>query len=158
MQNVTDSTSTSPDCEIVSSRIIAAPRDLVYKAWTDPDHLKAWWGPAGFTNTFNEFDLRAGGRWSFVMHGPDKGAYANECEFIKIDKPVLISWKRYSKPLFQVVATFEELSEGKTRLVFRQIFESAKECNKVKAFAADKNEENFDRLEMELVKMSSGRT
>ena len=92
------------------------------------------------------------------MHGPDKGAYANECEFITIDKPALISWKRYSKPLFRVVATFEELSDDKTRLVFRQIFDSATECNKVKAFAVDKNEENFDRLEIELVKMRSGHT
>ncbi len=102
--------STTPDCEIVSSRIVNASRDLVYTAWTDPNHLKNWWGPAGFTNTFNEFDLRPGGKWSFIMHGPNKGNYPNECEFIKIDKPKLIAWKRFSKPIFHVVATFEEVS------------------------------------------------
>ncbi len=89
------------------------------------------------------------------MHGPDKGNYANECEFIKIEKPSLIAWKRFSKPLFQVVATFEEVSADKTIIVFKQIFNSADECNKIKSFAGDKNEENFDRLENELIKMTS---
>lgn len=81
----------SPDCEIVSSRVVQAPGALVYRAWTQPDHLKNWWGPAGFTNTFREFDLRVGGKWSFVMHGPDKGNYANECAFIKIEEPSLLA-------------------------------------------------------------------
>ncbi len=150
----TEIITTTPDCEIVSSRIINASRELVYRAWTDPNHLKNWWGPAGFTNTFNEFDLRVGGRWSFIMHGPDKGNYANECEFIKIDKPSLIAWKRYSKPIFQVVAAFEEVSSDETKIIFRMLFNSADECRKVKKFAVGKNEENFDRLETELIKMA----
>ena len=150
---ITEIITTTPDCEIVSSRVVNASRELVYRAWTEPDHLKNWWGPAGFTNTFNEFDLRVGGKWSFILHGPDKGNYANECEFIKIDKPSLIAWKRFSKPIFQVVATFEEVSADKTKVVFKQIFNTAEECRKVKAFAGDKNEENFDRLEDELRKM-----
>lgn len=79
-------------------------------------HLKNWWGPAGFTNTFNEFDLRPGGKWRFIMHGPDKGNYHNECECIKIEKPTLIAWKRSSKPIFQVVAAFEEVSIGRKKL------------------------------------------
>jgi uncharacterized protein YndB with AHSA1/START domain len=147
--------STTPDCEIVSSRIVNASPDLVYAAWTDPDHLANWWGPAGFTNTFQEFDLRPGGRWRFIMHGPGKGHYPNDCVFIKIDPPNLIAWNRLSKPIFQVVATFEEVSTGKTKIVFQQLFHSAEECRKVKAFAVDKNEENFDRLEMELAKMDA---
>lgn len=147
--------STTPDCEIVSSRIVNVSRDIVYAAWTEPNHLKNWWGPAGFTNTFKEFDLRPGGKWSFIMHGPDKGNYRNECEFIKIIKPALIAWQRHSKPIFQVVATFEEVSAGNTKIVFKMIFNSAHECNKVKPFAVGKNEENFDRLENELTKMIS---
>jgi uncharacterized protein YndB with AHSA1/START domain len=101
--------SATPDCEIVTSRIVNASKNLAFSAWTDPNHLKNWWGPAGFTNTFNVFDFRPGGKWSFIMHGPDKGNYANECEFIKIDKPNLIAWKRFSKPLFQVVATAKDV-------------------------------------------------
>jgi uncharacterized protein YndB with AHSA1/START domain len=146
--------STTPDCEIVSSRIFNAQKELVFRAWSDPNHLKIWWGPAGFTNTFNEFDFRVGGKWSFIMHGPDKGNYANECEFIKIETPSLIAWKRFSKPLFQVVATFEEVSIDKTKLVFKMLFNTSDDCRKVKAFAVDKNEENFDRLENELTKMT----
>lgn len=141
------------DCEIVSSRIVNEPIQRVYRAWTDPDYLKNWRGPNGFTNTFNEFDLRVGGKWSFVMHGPEGGNYNNECEFTEIVKPTLISWKRHSKPLFNVVASFEEVSPQSTKLVFRMIFETADECRKVKKFAVDKNEENFDRLETELAKM-----
>ena len=118
--------SATPDREIVSSRIVNASRDIVYAAWTNPNHLKNWWGPAGFTNTFNEFDLRPGGKWSFIMHGPDKGNYPNECEFMKIEKPALIIWKRFSKPIFQVVASFEEVPTDKTKIVFKQIFNSSK--------------------------------
>ena len=148
-----DSTAISPDCEIVSTRIINNPRELVFNAWANPDHLKHWWGPAGFTNTFKEFDFRVGGRWQFVMHGPGKGNYINECEFTAIEKPSLIAWKRYSKPLFNVVVTFEEISANQTKLVFKQVFKTPEECMKVKKFAMDKNEENFDRLENELKKM-----
>ena len=150
----TEFLSTTPDCEIRSTRILHFPVQLVYNAWSDPDHLKNWWGPTGFTNTFEEFDFRVGGRWRFVMHGPEKGNYNNECEFIKIEELKLIAWKRHSKPLFQVVASFEELSTNETNLVFRMIFDTPEECDKIKKFAVDKNEENFDKLENELAKMS----
>jgi len=146
---------TTPDCEIVSSRIFNFSRELVFRAWSEPVHLKNWWGPAGFTNTFHEFDFRVGGKWSFIMHGPEKGNYPNECEFIKIEKPSIIAWKRYSKPHFQVVATFEEVSDAKTNLVFKMLFNSPEECGKLKPFVVDKNEENFDKLEVELKKMNS---
>ena len=104
---------TTADCEIVTVRTVNAPRDLVFRAWADPNHLKNWWGPKGFTNTFHEFDFRPGGKWSFTMHGPDKGNYPNECEFIKIEKPSLIAWKRFSKPLFQILAVFEEINKNR---------------------------------------------
>lgn len=146
--------SENPDCEIITARIVNFPINLAFKAWTDSNHLKNWWGPAGFTNTFNEFDLRPGGRWSFIMHGPDKGNYHNECEFIKIEKPNLIFWKRHSKPLFKVLTTFEEISSDKTKIVFKMIFDTTEERNKLKPYVVDKNEENFDRLEVELTKMT----
>jgi len=149
----TEILTTTPECEIISSRTFSFPQELVFRAWSEPDHLKNWWGPAGFTNTFIEFDFRVGGKWSFIMHGPDKGNYANECEFIKIEKPTLIAWKRHSKPLFQVVATFDDLIQDKTKVVFKMLFETADECNKIKKFVVDKNEENFDKLETELTRM-----
>lgn len=148
-----DTFSGEHDHEIVSSRIFNVPRELMFTAWTDPFHLQNWWGPAGFTNTFNEFNLRPGGKWSFIMHGPEKGNYVNECEFLIIERPKQLSWKRHSKPLFQVVVMFIEVSPVKTKIIFKMIFDTVEECNKVKPFAIDKNEENFDRLERELKKM-----
>lgn len=144
---------TTPDCEIVSSRTVNFSQELVFKAWTDPNHLKNWWGPKGFTNTFEEFDLRPGGRWKFVMHAPDQGNFQNECEFVKIEKPTEIAWIRISKPLFNIVATFEKITDNQTKVVFRMVFDTPEECAKLRPFVVDKNEENFDRLEDELAKM-----
>jgi uncharacterized protein YndB with AHSA1/START domain len=153
---MTDILSAPPGCEICSSRIVQAARETVFKAWTDPVHLQNWWGPAGFSNTFHWFDLRPGGRWVFTMHGPEKGNYENECVFIKIDPPSLVAWQRISKPIFRVVAHFEEVTAGETKVIFKMLFDTAAACNKLKPFVVDKNEENFDRLEAELAKMVSG--
>ncbi len=149
----TDTGIGNKDAEIVSIRVVPYPIEKVFKAWADPLHLKNWWGPAGFTNTFHEFDLRPGGRWRFIMHGPGKGNYPNECEFTEIVKPTLITWKRHSKPLFNIQAGFESIAPGRTKITFRMVFDTAEECKKIKSFAPEKNEENFDRLEMELNKM-----
>ena len=149
----TEIINTTPDCEIVTSRTVNFAIEKVFEAFANPAHLKNWWGPAGFTNTFNEFDFKVGGKWSFVMHGPEAGNYANECEFIKIEKPTLIAWKRHSQPLFQVLFTFESLADNQTKIVFKMLFDTAKECSKLKPYVVDKNEENFDKLEVELGKM-----
>ena len=147
--------SSTPDTEIVSTRILDFYRELVFKAWSNPEHLQKWWGPAGFTNTFQEFDFQIGGKWRFVMHGPDKGNYKNECEFLKIESPSLIAWKRHTQPYFKVLVTFEEINEFQTKIVFKMLFETPEECNKMKRFVVDKNEENFDKLENELASMIS---
>lgn len=144
---------TTPDQEIVTTRIFNFPRQLVYHAWTEPEHLKNWWGPNGFTNTFHLFDFQVGGRWSFTMHGPEKGNYQNECTFAVIREPELIVWDRQSKPLFQVEVVFEEISKNETKVIFKQKFQSVEECNKLRKFVPEKNEENMDRLETELNKM-----
>lgn len=141
------------DKEILSQRTIPFPINLVFRAWSEPEHLKNWWGPKGFSNTFHQFDFMEGGRWTFTMHGPEKGHYQNDVEFTSIKEPFLIEWKRISKPLFNVLATFEEVNSNSTHVIFRQIFETVEECNKIKPFAIEKNEENFDRLEEELKKM-----
>ncbi|MGV3611570.1 MAG: SRPBCC family protein [Fluviicola sp.] len=143
----------SPDCEIVTSRTVNASKEQAFRAWSDPEHLKIWWGPEGFTNTFHEFDFQPGGKWEFTMHGPEKGHYQNSCEFIQITEPELIYWKRYSQPLFRVLVTFEAVSELKTSIIFKQIFDTAEACEKIKKHVIDKNEEVFDRLEEELAKM-----
>ena len=147
-----DKTNTA-DREIVTTRVLNAPRELVFKAWTDPDQLVQWWGPKGFTNTFHEFDMRPGGIWRFVMHGPNGVDYQNKSVFVEVVNPERIVFDHVSGPRFQVVATFAEQA-GKTTLTFRMRFESAAECDKVKAFAVEGNEQNFDRLEAQLAKLA----
>ena len=144
---------TAPECEIVTMRVLAFPRNLVYKAWTDPEHLKNWWGPNGFTSTFHEFDLRVGGRWIFTMHGPEKGNYENACTFTVVREPELLVWDRQSKPIFQVEVVFDALNENETRVTFKQKFSTEQECSKLRKYVPEKNEENMDRLENELKKM-----
>jgi uncharacterized protein YndB with AHSA1/START domain len=142
--------SVSPDCIITSIRNFNYSREQLFNAWTDPNRLKNWWGPKGFTNTFHEFDLRPGGKWSFIMHGPDGVNYPNESVFVEIVQPKRIVLNHLSNPKFQVFATFEKLMEDLTKLTFRMIFATPELCSHVKTYAVEKNEENFDRLEAEL--------
>ncbi|MES2703886.1 MAG: SRPBCC family protein [Bacteroidota bacterium] len=145
-----DTNTTSADCEIVSSRILDAPCESVFAAFTNPDILKRWWGPAGFTNTFKEFDLRPGGKWHYTMHGTDKGNYENEAVFKVVEKPNLIVWDRISKPLFRMSVVFEEVDSTRTKFTFRMQFDNQRDYEKMIGFVPAKNEENFDRLEAEL--------
>ena len=132
---------------IVNTRLINATRDVVFEAWTNAEHIKHWWGPMGFTNTISKMDVRPGGEWDFVMHGPDGVDYHNKSVFVEIKYPERIVFD-HLKPMhkFQVTATFESI-ENKTQLTFQMLFESTEEYEKVKTFAIDANEQNFDRLE-----------
>lgn len=138
------------DIEIVTERIFHYPRTLVFEAWANPAYLQNWWGPAGFTNTFQEFDFGEGGKWNFIMHGPEKGNYVNQCKFTHNSRPETIAWKRFSQPLFNVLVTFTSISDNSTEVVFRQMFETKDGCDKIKRHVLDKNQEVFDRLEQEL--------
>ncbi|MDQ0859854.1 SRPBCC domain-containing protein [Bacillus sp. V2I10] len=73
--------------EIVITRVFDAPRDLVFDAWTKEEHLSKWWGPRGFTTTFQKFDMKPGGTWQFIMHGPDGFDYPNTNVFVEVVKP-----------------------------------------------------------------------
>jgi uncharacterized protein YndB with AHSA1/START domain len=133
------------DNEIISSREFDVSQELMFQAWTTPELLARWWGPAGFTNTFNEFDLRPGGTWRFVMHGPNGVDYPNHNVFAEIVPSERIVLDHLSNPEFRVTATFENL-EGRTRLTFRQRFKNKEEFERMKTFCAEANEQNFDRL------------
>jgi len=141
------------DREILSTPVVDAPRERVFNAWTDPVRLARWWGPKGFTNTFHEFDLRPGGHWRFVMHGPDGTDHQNESVFVEIVEPERIVFDHVSQHRFRVIATFEDL-EGKTKVIFRMRHETAEDCQRVKEFVVPANEQNFDRLEAELANMA----
>ena len=132
--------------QIITVRLFKASIEKVFSAWANEEQLKLWWGPKGFSNSFHEFDFRPGGRWKFVMHGPNGGNYENESFFVEINEPKRIVLQHISRPHFQLTVDFEDLGNT-TRLVFQQLFETVEEYNKVKGFAADANEENMDRLE-----------
>lgn len=135
------------DREIVNVRVFNAPREMLFKAWADPVQLAQWWGPKGFTNTFHEFDFKPGGTWKFTMHSPDGQDYPNTCVFEKIEKPDrLVIQHLLPMHKFQLTATFENTG-GKTKLTFHQLFETVEECERIKKYVFEANEQNLDRLE-----------
>jgi|APTNR8051073442_1049403.scaffolds.fasta_scaffold00005_389 uncharacterized protein YndB with AHSA1/START domain len=132
---------------ITNIRAFNAPREVVFNAWADPEQLMQWWGPNGFTNTFHEFDFKPGGTWKFTMHSPEGQDFLNTCIFEKIEKPERIVFQ-HLLPMhkFQLTASFEVLG-GKTKLTFHQVFETVEECERIKKYVVEANEQNLDRLE-----------
>lgn len=134
-----------PELDILTTRTFPVARERVFAAWADPAQLARWWGPEGFTNTFEEFDLRPGGRWRFTMHGPHDTHYPNESVFVEVTAPARIVFDHLSGPAFQVRATFTDV-DGGTHLAFRMRFASAEACEAIRHFAGSANEQVFDRL------------
>jgi len=104
-------------CAIIAVRELEAPRELVFAVWTDPEHLAQWWGPLGFTTTTSAFDLRQGGVWRFVMHGPDGRDYQNRITFEEILPPQRLRYYHGGaddlEPVqFRTTVTFEDLGHG----------------------------------------------
>jgi uncharacterized protein YndB with AHSA1/START domain len=131
---------------IVATRIFAAPRDLVFAAWTDPAHLAHWWGPHGFTTTTHSFDLRPGGLWRFVMHGPDGRDFQNRITFDEVVPPQRLVYRHGGgedvEPVqFRTIVLFEQLAEeagARTRITMRMEFPSPAERDRViKDYGAD---------------------
>jgi uncharacterized protein YndB with AHSA1/START domain len=128
---------------IIATRVLDAPRELVWTAWTKPEHLAQWWGPDGFSTTTSAYDLRPGGVWRFVMHGPDGRDYENRITFDEIVKPERIRYHHGGgddvEPVqFRTTVTFEDIS-GKTRLTLHAVFPSAAARERViKQYGADK--------------------
>lgn len=134
------------DREVVSTRVLDAPRERVYEAFSDPVQLIQWWGPKGFTSTFHEFDLRPGGAWRLILHGPDGVNYDNEKTFLEVSKPERIVFRHgHATHDFRMTMDFA-VQDGQTRLTWRLLFDSPAEYAKVKNFVLEANEQNFDRL------------
>src|SRR5581483_6496406 len=106
---------TAADREIVISRLIGAPRELVFEAFTRVRHLARWWGPQGFTTTTRSFEFRVGGAWDFVMHGPDGTDYQEWITWREIVPPERIALlhgeSRDDPNAFESVLTFEPAGE-----------------------------------------------
>jgi len=116
--------------EMVVTRVVDAPRALVWEAWTDPVHVGEWWGPEGFTTTTEMMDVRPGGRWAHVMHGPDGTAYPNLPVFHEVVKPERLVYTNSGgeedgpEARFRATVTFDEMGP-RTRITMRAEFASA---------------------------------
>ena len=138
--------------EIFTQRLLKFPQIKVFLAWSDPNHLKEWWGPKGFTNIFDVFEFRPGGSWKFTMKSPEGVEFKNKSEFIEIKKPQRIFFDHISAPQFKAEANFRPEGEN-THLTYRMYFETPEDCAKVREFAQEGNKEMFERLETYLKKM-----
>ena len=143
-----------PQRELVGSRVIDAPIARVWQAWTDPKHLAKWWGPDGFSNTVYDFELRKGGRWHLVMHGPDGANYDNELVYAEIDHHREIVLDHISNPHFKAIVTFTEHGP-RTEVKFQQIFDTIEICDALRPICEPANEQNFDRITVELKEMAA---
>jgi uncharacterized protein YndB with AHSA1/START domain len=121
------------------TRVLEAPRDLVFAAWTNPKHVAAWWGPNGFTTTTHKMDVRPGGSWRFIMHGPDGVDYPNRIDYLEVDTPRRLVYDHGDdgggEQPFHVTVTFDE-SDGGTVLTMRLLLASPEERERVVAFGA----------------------
>ncbi|WP_158814153.1 SRPBCC family protein [Methylocapsa sp. S129] len=129
------------DREIVLSRVIAAPRERVFQAWSDPKQITQWFGPDGFKIESLECDIRAGGRWRFVYTGPDGARYESRMVFLRIEAPRLIeiehgSDKDNDPTRFHVTVTFDAQSDGKTVLTLRQLHPTKEQRDATIGFGA----------------------
>jgi uncharacterized protein YndB with AHSA1/START domain len=140
-------TSNTADREIRISRTLNAPVDLVWEVWTKPEHIANWWGPNGFTNTVTKMDIRPGGEWDLVMHGPDGTDYKNKSIFKEVVINKKIVYEHASAPKFISTIEFEEQDE-KTTINWHMLFETRDEfIQVVKTFKADEGlKQNIEKL------------
>ncbi|MGZ3864476.1 MAG: SRPBCC family protein [Bacteroidia bacterium] len=141
------------DRQISVERLLNAPVELVWEVWTDPEHIKNWWGPVGFTNTIDKMEVKEGGIWEFVMHGPDGTDYKNKSVFTKIEKHKRICMEHVSGPKFSFEIVFTPQG-NKTLMQWTNTFESAEQLQEVvKVFKADVGlQQNAEKLEEYLKK------
>jgi uncharacterized protein YndB with AHSA1/START domain len=132
--------------EYFASRIFSAPRERVFEAFSDPVQLAKWWGPKGFTNSFQTFEFKPAGAWRFVMHGPDGTDYPIAKDFVEVVPPEKIAYQNLEPThRFKMTMLFTDLGE-RTRVSWRMLFESVEEAVRVRQVVSDANEQNFDRL------------
>lgn len=133
-------TASQSNRQITVSRVLAAPAQLVFEAFTDPAHVSKWWGPQGFRTTTSEHDLRVGGVWRFVMHGPDGTDYPNLVKYTRVDRPTRLSYEQSGdrpdeKVSFEAEVTFEALGDS-TRVTLCLTFPDAQQRDGAVAFGA----------------------
>jgi uncharacterized protein YndB with AHSA1/START domain len=143
------------DRELLLTRMLNAPIDLVWEVWTNPEHIAKWWGPNGFTNTITTMDMRPGGEWHLVMHGPDGTDYKNKSIFKEVIPKKKIVYEHVA-PKFTATVKFEEQGET-TLLTWHMLFETVEEfIHVVKTFKADEGlKQNVEKLNAFLAHMKT---
>ncbi|HMH21760.1 MAG TPA: SRPBCC family protein [Puia sp.] len=144
--------SATADRELVITRTFDAPRELVFRAWTDPQQIAQWWGPVGFTNTVHEMDVRPGGVFRVSMHGPDGTDYPNKIVYEEVVRPERLVYTHdgdieNDPGRFHVTVNFVSLGK-KTEVTMRGVFVSKEVFDTlVKEFGVlEGGEQTFDRL------------
>lgn len=129
--------------------------EQVFAAFSDPERLARWWGPAGFTNTFRVCEFRNGGRWSYTMHGPNGGNYPNESVFAEIEAPGTIVIQHVSEPKYRLTIRLAASTAG-TIVSWSQAFEKSDVASRIEHIVVPSNEQNLDRLTAEVLGSSDG--
>ena len=132
------------------TRTVKAPIDLVWKVWTDPEHIVQWWGPNGHSTTIHEMDFREGGEWRLTMQGPDGKNYPNRSIFREIIPLTKIVFEHFN-PHFIATISFESNGE-ETRIEWSSLFDTEEMLETViHVFNAKEGQkQNFERLEQYL--------
>lgn len=146
MNDITD----TPAFEVVNTRRLPFSQMQVFQAFADPAQLAVWWGPEGFTNRFERFDLHVGGQWLFTMTNDTGRDFDNAKEFLEIKAPERIVF-RHIQPLhdFVMTMTFEAIAADETDLTWVMDFTPGQDDG-LAPFLEAANEQNFDRLETHL--------
>jgi len=115
------------EATIIVRRTVAAPRELVWKVWTEPQHIAKWWGPKGFTNTVHSMEVKPGGVWLYVMHGPDGKDWDNRIAYREVVKPERLVYDHSGSDSpddphrFHVVVTFKTVAGGTEVVTFPSV-------------------------------------
>jgi len=117
--------------ELVITRILDAPRDVVFRAWTEPDRVARWWGPQGFVTTYCDMDIRPGGAFRVCMRSPEGAEHWKQGIYREIVAPERLAftfaWEdAEGKPGHQTLVTVTLADRGgRTELTLHQaVFEA----------------------------------
>jgi uncharacterized protein YndB with AHSA1/START domain len=142
------------DREFVHARLISAPPGQVFRAIAEPERLARWWGPNGFSSTFELFEFRPGGRWRLVLHGPDGSDYPNENLFREIVPNERVLVEHVSEDHHFLLTITLAAQGGQTRVGWRQLFDTAQHAAAMAPLVQPANEQNLERLEAEVRRLS----
>jgi len=133
-----------------TSREIPASIEEVFAAMSHPERLAKWWGPAGFTNTFNLCEFKPNGRWTFTMHGPDGTNYPNEALFSEIEAPEKVVILHTCEPKFSLTIELRSTAAG-TIVSWTQVLENPELARQLESIIVPANEQNLDRWTAEVL-------